>query len=86
MSDPYEQAARARRAPAVQEFLDAFVEAFDIEQDFVDASAHPPHCRCEKCLSWWTHMGPDPETEDFGPFSREEVEEYCKDNGKEIWW
>lgn len=87
MSDPYEQAARGRRAPAIQNFIDEFVEAFGIEQDFVDASEHPPNCRCDKCLAWWASMGPeDDEGQYFGPFTSAEVKAHCRKHGKPIFW
>jgi hypothetical protein len=87
MTDPYEQAARERRNPAIQTLLDAFVEAVGIEQDFVDSSEHPYHCRCDKCLSWWASMGPeDPDGPTFGPFSQAEVEACCEKEGKTVWW
>lgn len=87
MSDPYEQAARSRRAPALQNFIDTFIENMGIEQDFVDSSEHPYKCRCDKCLSWWATMGPeDPNDMSFGPFNQDEVEAYCQEMGKAIWW
>ena len=84
--DIYEQMARARRTPALNDFLDAFVEATGIEQDFVDSCNHPYGCSCQKCLSFWASMGPEDEEYSFGPFTREQVEEYCKENDKPIWW
>lgn len=58
--------------------LQAFVaEIFEglVDKEFMEATSHPGHCRCDICLKWWVQMGPDegPDGEPtFGPFSREE--------------
>ena len=75
--DPYEQAARQRRAPNLQRFVDGLAEAAGIEPDFMAASEHPWHCRCQKCLDWWRRLGPDGddpyEPGAWGPFTYEEI-------------
>ena len=86
MGDIYERRARARRAPALQDFLDAFVMETGIEQDFVDSCEHPYGCSCQKCLNWWARMGPEDEEMSFGPFTQEQVETYCEENGLPTWW
>lgn len=89
MGDIYEQEVRSRRTPALQQFLDAFVESTGIEQDFVDSCEHPYGCHCEKCLHWWARMGPEDPEEDgefIGPFRREDVEMYCEEKGLPVWW
>jgi len=79
----------SRRAPALQELLDNLVRDLDIGQDFLIASDHKYGCTCQKCLAWWADIGPDGEPDDqcaFGPFSREQVESYCREVGKPITW
>jgi hypothetical protein len=41
---------------------------------FVEASDHPYTCKCHKCKAWWKEMGPDPDTDSYGPFTQEEIE------------
>ena len=33
-------------------------------------AGHPYHCTCDTCREWWRGMGPDPDTEEFGPFGK----------------
>jgi hypothetical protein len=87
MPDIYEQRAREQRSPGMQSFIDTLAEDLGIEQMFIEASEHPSGCSCEKCLHWWSRIGPeDEENPSFGPFSQEQVEAYCKENGLDIWW
>ena len=44
-------------------------------EDLLAASDHPYGCRCEKCREWWRRMGPDPDTGQFGPFTKDEIDE-----------
>jgi hypothetical protein len=77
------------RSPALQRFIDFFADKFNIDQDFKDASNHDYDCTCEKCLAWWAAMGPeDADGEDFGPFTRQQVVDYCKAHDKDfdMWW
>ena len=62
------------RSPNLQAFLDAFAEDHNIGETFREASDHPYSCRCDKCKAFWKHLGPDEETGEFGPFTREEME------------
>jgi len=80
----YARSVTQRRTPALQTFLDGFVERAGIEQDFMDSSEHSYTCTCQKCLGWWASMGP--EEGSFGPFTQEQIESYCNKNGLEIWW
>lgn len=58
--------------------LQAFIaETFKglVSDDFMEATSHSGHCRCDLCLKWWVDMGPDYDLDgelDFGPFTREE--------------
>ena len=61
------------RSPAIQQFLDGFVEQVGIQPDFVAASDYPYTCRCDICLAWWVKMADD-EDEEYGPFTRSEIE------------
>ena len=66
-----------QRAPAIQTFLDRLIETVPgITVEFADASDHPYTCRCHICRNWWLSMGPDPDTNKFGPFGTELQEEY----------
>ena len=80
------QAFTQRRTPALQTFLDDFAYRAGIKQDFMDASEHQHACTCQKCLMWWAKMGPDPDDNLFGPFTKEQVETYCKESGIAVWW
>lgn len=40
---------------------------------FTEASDHPYECRCDMCLEWWEHVGPEDdgdleESDDCAPF------------------
>ena len=34
----------------------------------LEASEHPGSCTCDLCREWWLKMGPDPDTNEYGPF------------------
>jgi len=36
----------------------------------LSGSEHPSYCTCDTCREWWRGMGPDPDTEEFGPFGK----------------
>ena len=73
----------SQRAPRLQNLLQNLANEFGIEQEFIDASDHPGHCRCEKCLAWWSIMyDADPDNPDYGPFTKEEIEEYLEDQNE----
>jgi hypothetical protein len=40
-----------------------------------EGSDHPHSCRCDTCKQWWKLMGPDPDNNMYGPFTKEEIEE-----------
>jgi len=61
---------------SLQDFFTAFAEATGIETDFMVASDHPYHCRCAICREWWLKAGPDPDTDEFGPFGTELQQEW----------
>ena len=90
--DAYEQAARERRAPGLQALLDNIAQSAGIEPDFVASGDHPYTCRCDKCLAWWATMGPDGDPDDpdvspsFGPFKRSEIEAFCTEVDRPMWW
>lgn len=65
------------------EFMKQLGDALGIpeaEQKILDAgSNHIFGCRCETCRQWWKLMGPadaddDGNGSDYGPFSKEEIE------------
>ena len=58
----------SERRPAMSAFLQAFVDAMDIDQEFIDASDHSHECTCEACKEWWRQAGSDPESGCWGPF------------------
>ncbi len=58
-----------RRNPFVQMLCEA------VGEDFAAASDHSYNCCCERCRDWWKKMEPDPDTETYGPFSPEEIED-----------
>lgn len=45
-----------------------------ISKKFTAASNHPYQCRCGICLTWWAQVGPEPDEDDYGPFTKAEVE------------
>ena len=47
-----------------------------ITKSFVAASDHPRKCRCALCLDWWESMSRYPDDDDYGPFTKAEVEDY----------
>jgi Zn finger protein HypA/HybF involved in hydrogenase expression len=56
--------------------------------NLLESSDHPYRCRCSKCKRWWKSMGPDPDTNEYGPFSRAEIERgprlyTCRECGEE---
>jgi len=71
---------RTGRSPEVHDLLQKFVDWYGLTQDFVDATEHAGSCRCDKCLKFWSTLGPD-EDGKFGPFSGDEVEEYRTEHG-----
>ena len=50
----------------------------DIPQDEVNilltGGDHPYSCRCDACLKMWRLIGPDPDTERYGPFTEQEIQ------------
>jgi hypothetical protein len=63
-----------KRAANLQRMLDQFAKEFDIPESVVQGADHPYSCRCDTCFEYWVNIGPDPDTERYGPFTREEVE------------
>lgn len=51
-------------------FLEVLKQEFDISGSFEEASDHPYTCTCDKCRDWWRKMGPDPDTDEYGPFGK----------------
>ena len=49
----------------------------DDERDILDAgNDHTYGCKCYVCARWWRLMGPedpDPDPDQFGPFTRQEL-------------
>lgn len=39
----------------------------------VHSGDHAYSCRCNQCAEWWRLMGPDPDTEECGPFTFKEL-------------
>lgn len=64
------------RTQEIQDFLDTVRNTFKIPDHIIVTSDHPRACRCTMCLRWWADLGA-PE-EEYGPFTREEVEDYVK--------
>lgn len=46
----------------------------DVGEDFANSCDHPYDCKCDSCRQWWRDMGPDPDTDAYGPFTKEEIE------------
>lgn len=65
--------------PGDAEFMRKFRAAFEKDKPFAEASTHDYACKCAKCQRWWFLMGIDPDTGEFGPFTREEMYDYAKD-------
>jgi hypothetical protein len=54
--------------------INVFMERYQLDPDFREASEHPYDCRCAKCLMWWIWMGADPVTGRHGPFDPTELQ------------
>lgn len=65
------EGTQPRRAPALQAFLDAFVEKTGIDAEFMTASDHRAECMCPACFNWWVTMGD--EENGYGPFDPDKV-------------
>ena len=61
------------RVQNLQDLLNTVAKAWNIPQSFIEASDHSYFCRCDGCKEWWRQMGPDPEDESYGPFTKEEL-------------
>ncbi len=62
-----------QKARGLSNLIEALREV--LEPEFVVSCEHPYDCRCDSCRQWWRDMGPDPETDAYGPFTKEEIEE-----------
>lgn len=38
-------------------------------------SRHSYLCRCPACWTWWRLVGPNPNTREYGPFTRAEMQQ-----------
>lgn len=45
-----------------------------ISEKFTAVSNHVYQCRCDICLIWWAQVGPEPDEDNYGPFTEAEVE------------
>jgi len=63
---------------ANEDFLAAFRRKAGISDEEAEllntAMDHDYHCRCNKCRQWWRACGRDPDYDDYGPFTVEEIE------------
>lgn len=69
-----------RLADVLNTMKDILIEHGDTAVDVENlrfAGDHPYYCRCERCRRWWKSVGPDPDTDRYGPFSKEEIEHEC---------
>lgn len=44
-----------------------------ISEEFDMPTNHSYQCRCGVCLIWWAQVGPEPDEDDYGPFTEAEV-------------
>ena len=63
------------RAPELQGFLNELSKGIPNAATLDTGSDHPYQCKCPTCLQWWRMMGPDPDDDSYGPFTKEEIEE-----------
>lgn len=64
-------------ANALNAMRQTLIEHEDDEEsadNLIESGNHPYRCRCPKCKQFWKSLGPDPDTNEYGPFSREEIE------------
>ena len=60
---------------------DSIASECGISPSFIAASEHPYSCKCYLCKSWWRYMGPDPDSDSYGPFTKEEIEDETLQDG-----
>jgi len=58
----------------LQEMQQRLKKDLGIEDWFEEASNHEHGCKCDYCRAWWKAMGADPDTNMYGPFTKEEIE------------
>ena len=61
------------RSHNLQQLLDNVAKEWEIPESFNESSDHPYSCRCDGCREWWKRIGPDPEDNSYGPFTKEEL-------------
>jgi len=40
----------------------------------LEGADHDYYCRCDACREMWRKIGPDPDTDRYGPFTEEEID------------
>lgn len=63
------------RVTNMRQFLTTLAKAAGMTEDALEANTHPYYCRCDKCKEWWRLMGQDQDTKEYGPFTKEEIED-----------